>query len=147
MDQSNGTDPRCLFTYGTLQPGFENAFAALLRARAEWLGRGWFAGALYDLGAYPGAVYDETCSGRVHGSVYLLDGADDLLELLDAYEGVGIRFEQPNEYVRREIPVRRGAAVLTCWAYLYNRPVAGVKRIASGAYLPNGHRRFSGKEL
>ncbi len=80
--------PRHLFVYGTLMRASRSPYAQLLRARAQFVGEGWTPGRLYHLGRYPGAVFGDDCTNRVHGELFLLR-SDTLLVALDAYEGCG----------------------------------------------------------
>ncbi|GAB3323991.1 hypothetical protein GCM10027299_20780 [Larkinella ripae] len=84
---------------------------------------------MYDLGAYPGAVFDPTAQNRVHGEVYRLEesGAERLLQTLDAYEG--------GEYVRRVVPVQTAYGLLACWTYLFHQPTHALPLIASGRFF------------
>jgi gamma-glutamylcyclotransferase (GGCT)/AIG2-like uncharacterized protein YtfP len=82
------------------------------------------------LGEYPGAVFGG--SGVVHGTVYGVPAAMEttVLAAFDAYEGV------PDLYVRLAVPVvLADGRTLTCWAYQYNRDLAGRAPIASGRYV------------
>ena len=64
----------------------------------------------------------------------LREPAQLLLEL-DAYEGCGEGFAEPNQYIRRMLPVTLNGATEEAWTYLYNWPVAHLPRIASGRFL------------
>lgn len=101
-----------LFAYGTLQPGLAPQEVALLVEKLRFVGDGFASGKLYDLGRYPGAVFDRASSRRIYGVVFALpDDAETLLKL-DAYED--------DEYMRieREITLIAGGAQ-TCWVYDY----------------------------
>lgn len=64
-------------------------------------------GSLYDLGAYPGLLTNESNS-LVAGEVYEVD--DQLLNELDD-------FEATSNYLRKQIEVSLGANRTTCWTY------------------------------
>jgi len=128
---TNSTSECRLFVYGTLLARSAHPMAALLRQRSTPLAPGWFAGRLYDLGAYPGALYEPDSETKVFGEVLNLSPA--VLPLLDRYEGL---HEQPAEYVRRRVPVQTAAGPVACWAYLYCGPVSESRRILSGRYAP-----------
>jgi gamma-glutamylcyclotransferase (GGCT)/AIG2-like uncharacterized protein YtfP len=52
------------------------------------------------------------------------------------YEACGEGFAEPTEYIRRMLPVTLdGGAASEAWTYLYNWPVTGLPRIASGRFL------------
>jgi len=54
---------------------------------------------------------------------------------LDDYEGCGPGVASPR-YLRQVLPVTRDdGTVSEAWTYVYNRPVAKLKRIASGRFL------------
>jgi gamma-glutamylcyclotransferase (GGCT)/AIG2-like uncharacterized protein YtfP len=128
-----------LFVYGTLRPGFDNAFAQSLRQQARYVGEGRFSGLLYDLGNYPGAVYQAGSATAVVGSIYDLGhNQEALLRYLDVYEGVGDEFDPPTEYIRIIIPVTLDSDgqtnTVSCWAYVYNHSVVNKPIIRSGDY-------------
>ena len=77
-------------------------------------------GRVFDLGAYPGAIFLENSDKYVTGHVFKMHRPELVLSVLDEYEGVGERFTKPNEYVREERPVLIEQEVLKCWVYLYN---------------------------
>jgi gamma-glutamylcyclotransferase (GGCT)/AIG2-like uncharacterized protein YtfP len=80
--------PRHLFVYGTLTRGSRSPFAALLAARARFIGDAWIAGRFYRLSHYPGAVPDPASKSRIWGNVFLIRHPA-LLAALDQYEGCG----------------------------------------------------------
>ena len=123
-----------LFVYGTLRNGFENEYAQLLQKQAKVVGMGYFFGFLYDLGQYPGAVYDPAGTYRVFGDIILLQD-EKILDILDAYEGVDAWAPPPHEYKREIVEVFKDDQILPCWTYLYNFPVQSLKKISSGDYL------------
>lgn len=126
--------PVYLFVYGTLQPSFVNPFAQSLYQNNRYVGPGTLRGRLYDIGHYPGAVYDPNGSDRVHGSVFDVTQQTNLLGNLDEYEGVSNPPMLTDEYVRVLIPICFGADELRCWAYLYNWPLPDSQLIPSGRY-------------
>ena len=100
--------------------------AALGGAVARVVGRGTVAGALYDLGEYPGVVDAAGDAGRVPGVVLELDDAAALARL-DHYEGVGHGL-----YVRREVVVALdGGGACAAWLYVYARSIDGRRRLAA----------------
>jgi len=124
-----------LFVYGTLRPVFDNSFSLYLRQRSHYVGDGSFSGQLYDLGSYPGAIYQKNSPTSVFGTVYdISKNNETVLTYLDYYEGVGPEFESPTEYVRVIVPVMCNERLLNCWAYVYNYPSEGRPLIESGDY-------------
>jgi gamma-glutamylcyclotransferase (GGCT)/AIG2-like uncharacterized protein YtfP len=123
-----------LFVYGTLRNEFENEYAKFLKKHGKNLGNGYFFGQLFDVGHYPGAIYDALCTEKVFGDIILLQN-DKVLHMLDAYEGVDELNPQPQEYKREMIAIFSEGKAVFCWTYLYNHPVQSLKKINSGDYL------------
>ena len=126
--------PAYLFVYGTLQPGFTNAFAQFLHQNSQYVGPGTMRGRLYNIGQYPGAVHDPNSPVGVHGAIFNITDTPGLLTRLDAYEGVKNPPDATDEYVRVIVPVSFGVGEFRCWIYLYNRPVLDSQRIRIGHY-------------
>ena len=133
-----------LFVYGTLMRGFDHPMARLLSANADFVGEARCRGRLHLVKHYPGLVLSEDPADVVHGEVYRLRAADELLREFDMYEACGEGFAPPTEYLRRLLPVTlagdaAGAASpqtsIEVWTYLYNWPVDGLPRIESGRFL------------
>lgn len=134
-DKSRGME-NCdkLFVYGTLRNDFENEYAKFLQKHGKYLGNGYFFGQLFDVGHYPGAIYDTLCTEKVFGDVILLKNKN-VLHMLDDYEGVDESNPQLQEYKREKIVILSKGQVVSCWTYLYNHPVQSLKKISSGDYL------------
>jgi hypothetical protein len=126
-------------------------------AMAESLGSATFAGRLFDLGLYPGAVPDPTGNWQVTGELYRLRRPESVLEALDQYEGCAPHSPQPHEYRRVLQPVQlanlpEGRAMCPedrtrqAWVYILNAPLdflldtlrGGARQIESGDYLQGG---------
>lgn len=87
------------------------------------------------MGSYPGAVYQESSTTDVHGTVFdISNQKETTLTYLDYYEGVGDDFEQPTEFIRAIVPVQFNEQTTECWVYLYNLPTTGKPLIESGDY-------------
>lgn len=128
-------DSRYLIVYGTLQPFFTNPHAQFLREHGRYVGKAHFTGLLFDLGDYPGAIYQPNSLTCVSGALYDIGNDKQvILTYLDNYEGIGPEFDQPTEYIRRLIPIRCLSKIIDCWIYLYNYPTIGKPVIASGDY-------------
>lgn len=132
-----------LFVYGTLrQSAFHPGHPLLFPA--DFLSPARVRGRLYDLGAYPGAVFTDGAGCEIHGEVYRLRDPPAILARLDAYEGCTDADPAPHEYRRVQISVRLEAGeVLSAWAYEYHRAVDELPLISSGDWLlrrepPNG---------
>ncbi|MBD2752190.1 gamma-glutamylcyclotransferase family protein [Spirosoma validum] len=129
------TDSDYLIVYGTLRPAFTNSFARYLRQHSQYVGEGSFPGQLFDLGNYPGAIYQQDSLQLVWGTMYdIRQHKHTLLPYLDDYEGINEPIGQSHEYIRTIIPVSWSEGSFNCWIYLYNMPVAGKKIIGSGDY-------------
>ncbi len=128
-------NPDFLIVYGTLRPPFDNTFSQYLRQRGRYVNEGSFTGQAFDMGSYPGAIYQEASNSRVYGSVFDISNQKAaILTYLDYYEGVGDQFEQPTEYIRSVVPVQFNDVTADCWIYLYNLPTDDKPLIESGDY-------------
>lgn len=125
-----------LFVYGTLMRGFDHPMAALLSRSADFLGPARCRGRLYLVRHYPGLVRSDDPAEIVFGELYRLRVRDELLREFDMYEACGEGFAQPTEYLREmfEVTLDDGSAS-EAWTYVYNWPVEGLPRIASGKFL------------
>jgi gamma-glutamylcyclotransferase (GGCT)/AIG2-like uncharacterized protein YtfP len=95
-----------VIVYGTLRQGGVRAMPALFPG-AKFIGKTKVRGALYDLGAYPGLLLDESDS-LATGEVYEID--DEILQKLD-------EIEAPSHYWRKQVEVSVGDDRMTCWIY------------------------------
>jgi gamma-glutamylcyclotransferase (GGCT)/AIG2-like uncharacterized protein YtfP len=131
------TMPDLLFVYGTLRQGNANVMAAYLAAHAEFVAGGWFQGCMYQISDYPGVVASYQPDNRVYGEVYRLNDAQAALAVLDDYEECGIQHRQPAEYqrVKTHILAMDGRVLEPVWIYLYQWPLVGKARIASGDFM------------
>src|SRR4051812_38757634 len=124
-----------LFVYGTLMRGFDHPMARLLSRSAEFIGPARCRGRLYLVKHYPGLVLSGTASDVVCGELLRLHTPEASLITFDDYEGCGPSVASP-QYLRQMLPVMLDdGTVSEAWTYIYNRPVAKLKRIASGRFL------------
>ena len=122
-----------LFVYGTLlQPG--NSFANYLKENGSFVSPGKIRGLLYDIGEYPGAVITADTDSFIYGSIFRLTNPIQNLRVIDNYEGYGLGQEVPDLYIRNEVLIETDKHIVKAWIYLYNLPVKGLRRIASGNY-------------
>ena len=123
-----------IFVYGTLMAGFDRRRRAGIDTRMRFVGRGWIAAALYDLGLFPAAVPPP--DSRVAGELY--DVVDDPSVLVKLDEIEGYRPNEPDSslYVRALVTVTlEDGAEETAWVYFYNAPLGQGQLIESGDYL------------
>jgi gamma-glutamylcyclotransferase (GGCT)/AIG2-like uncharacterized protein YtfP len=125
-----------IFVYGTLMRRFDHPMSKLLSRSAEFLGEGRCPGRLYLIAHYPGMLHAAAAGDVVHGELYRMRDPGALLSELDEYESCGPNFDPPTLYLRERLPVTLSSgAVHDSWTYIYNRPVAESKRIASGRFI------------
>jgi gamma-glutamylcyclotransferase (GGCT)/AIG2-like uncharacterized protein YtfP len=124
-----------LFVYGTLMRGFDRPMAKLLSCSAEFVGEARCQGRLYLVKHYPGLVLSDDAGDVVFGELFRLHAPEASLATFDDYEGCGPGVAWP-QYLRQVLPVRLDdRTVSEAWTYVYNRPVAKLKRIATGRFL------------
>jgi gamma-glutamylcyclotransferase (GGCT)/AIG2-like uncharacterized protein YtfP len=124
-----------LFVYGTLMRGFDHPMAQLLSRSAEFVGEARCQGRLYLVKHYPGLVLSDDPNEVVFGELFRLRRPVELLREFDMYEACGEGFPAPTEYVRQLLPVTLDDGPAQAWTYLYNWPVIGLPRIASGRFM------------
>ncbi len=124
-----------LFVYGTLLRGFDHPMAQLLSRSAEFLGESHCQGRLYLIKHYPGLVLSGDPADVVFGELYRLRAPRELLREFDIYEACGEGFAPPTEYIRQMLRVTLNDKTVEAWTYLYNWPVTGLPRIASGRFM------------
>jgi len=125
-----------LFVYGTLMRGFDHPMARLLSSNADFLGDARCRGRLYLIKHYPGLVLSEDPADIVFGEIYRLCARDELLGEFDMYEACGPGFPEPTEYLRQMLNVTLADGTASeAWTYVYNWPVTGLPRIASGRFM------------
>jgi gamma-glutamylcyclotransferase (GGCT)/AIG2-like uncharacterized protein YtfP len=124
-----------LFSYGTLLPGHAPAEIAGAVAQLRPIGRGTVRGVLYDLGDYPGAVFDSASDKRVLGTVFRIPNDTTFLDKLDEYEGFDPSASRTSLFIRKRHPVRLSTGrTLHCWVYEYNGKRRGLSVLANGVY-------------
>lgn len=116
-----------LATYGTLMQAFGGLGRLGVADRVSVVRACRFAGLLYDLGRFPGAVPGD---GTVHGELLRLHDPR-VWTVLDAYEGYEAEREEDALFVRRRV-VLQVPSHRTAWVYWFNGDLAGCPRISSG---------------
>ena len=128
-----------IVVYGLLKSMYDNDAAKMVRSHCEAIGEGTLPGYLYDLGNYPGVIFDEESSSTVYGEVFkIIKDKEKLIQFLDDFEGVGSQFKSPNEYRKEVIPVQTEMGEIQAWCYIYNLDPKGFKLIESGRYENKG---------
>jgi gamma-glutamylcyclotransferase (GGCT)/AIG2-like uncharacterized protein YtfP len=123
-----------LFAYGTLADDTPQEIAATMR-RLKFVGEGFVSGRLYDIGAYPGAVLDDTHGDKVFGKIFELPADGSLLERLDEYEGFDSQRPTTSLFLRKRTAInRRNRPPLAGWVYEYNGDVKSASIIKTGRY-------------
>jgi gamma-glutamylcyclotransferase (GGCT)/AIG2-like uncharacterized protein YtfP len=126
-----------LFVYGTLMRDFDHPMARMLSRNADFLGAARCRGRLYLVKHYPSLVLSDHEADAVYGEVYRLHQPEALIAEFDMYEACGEGFPEPTQYVRQmlQVALEPGGETVEVWTYIYNWPVAGLKRIESGRFM------------
>ena len=95
-----------VFVYGTLRRGGARAMSTLF-PNSRFIADARVSGSLFDLGAYPGLILNDSNS-LVVGEVYEVD--DEILNKLD-------EIEASSYYSRKQIEISLGTHLITCWIY------------------------------
>jgi len=111
-----------LFVYGTLRNHETNEMAVYLKSNAQFIGNGSVKGTLIDLGDYPGFTNQDNNIGIVTGDIFKIENSD-IFSVLDEYEQSWPLYGTDAEYKRVEMNIQFMGKFLTCWIYVYNRPM------------------------
>lgn len=111
--------PEPLFIYGTLHPDRAPAEIAAAARRLVPYADGTIYARMYNFGAYPGVVLDETAP-PVQGHVFTVPDAETLAAL-DAYEDYRPADPDSSLFLREKAVVTLDdGSHLSCWVYTYN---------------------------
>lgn len=114
-----------VFVYGTLRRGSTHAMSIRF-PKSRFVAEAKVSGSLFDLGAYPGFLLDDSNS-LVVGEVYEVD--DETLKELDD-------FESSSHYWRKQVKIALETQTKKCWIYAPNpEAVSGRTPIASGDWI------------
>lgn len=114
-----------VFVYGTLRRGGARAMSIRF-PNSKFLADARVSGSLYDLGAFPGLLLNESNS-LVIGEVYEVD--DEILNKLDD-------FEASSNYLRKQVEISLGAHRRMCWIYEPNPEFYSPRKfITSGDWI------------
>ena len=103
--------PDLVFFYGSLMRAFARTRSLRVERDLAFVGAGWVAGALYEVGIYPALVPDH--SARVVGEVHQMSHPGRVLQVLDEYEGCRLESPETSLYLRRVPPVTLASGVAT----------------------------------
>jgi gamma-glutamylcyclotransferase (GGCT)/AIG2-like uncharacterized protein YtfP len=124
-----------LFLYGTLLPGQSPEEVATTVSELRRIGPARIRGRLYDLGDYPGAIFDPTSATWVHGQIFEVPDKS-VLQAIDRYEEFDDSNLRTSLFVRTRVPARlRDGEDVESWAYLYNRDPGDAPLVTGGSYL------------
>ena len=114
-----------VFVYGTLRRGGAGAMSIRF-PKSTFIADAKVSGSLYDLGAYPGLLLNDSNS-LVTGEVYEVD--DELLNKLDD-------FEASSHYWRKQVEISLGSHRKICWVYEPNPEFYSLRTlITSGDWI------------
>lgn len=116
-----------LVTYGTLMRDFGGLDRLGIADRVSFVETCRFAGLLYDLGRFPGAVPGH---GTVHGELLRLRDPQ-VWARLDRYEGYDADREDDSLFVRRRIDLI-SPPDWTAWVYWFSGDPTGRPQVESG---------------
>tara|TARA_B100000953_G_C17884490_1_gene379113 strand:+ start:166 stop:561 length:396 start_codon:yes stop_codon:yes gene_type:complete len=122
-----------VFVYGTLINDFKNSIAEFLRNNSTFIGKGITNGEIYDLGSFPGAVFDENSFNTIYGEVYkITSNIEAVISALDTYEGIN----DPtfDYYEKKEAFIQVHTTQIKASVYHLKKCPNGFKRIESGDY-------------
>lgn len=130
--------PVLLFVYGTLRRGTGHLMSERLASQATYVGDASVAGTLYDTGPFPACLPPERPDDRVQGDLWAIpaDQAEELLLMLDRYEGFAPDARYGSLFLRQRVPVRFGdGSEQEAWMYRYNQLPQTGQRVESGDWL------------
>jgi gamma-glutamylcyclotransferase (GGCT)/AIG2-like uncharacterized protein YtfP len=106
MKEAGQLNKQLVFVYGTLRSGDAGAMSIRF-PNSKFIADAKVSGSLYDLGAYPGVLVNESNS-LVVGEVYEVD--DETLRKLD-------EFEASSNYRRKQVEISVGTLLRSGWVY------------------------------
>lgn len=137
-----------LFVYGTLLSDVPSAMSQYLNREGRLVSQVRLPGWLFDLGQYPGFVYDPNAPHSALGEIYKLSRPEQSLAILDTYEGINPDPYAVNEYARLKVaaPPEAGEEVTELFVYSYLGKTEGLRLIPDGdyrRYYPKSARHLS----
>ena len=123
-----------IFVYGTLRSDARHKAHGYIERYFSLVGKAAVRGKLYDAVEYPAGVPTNDESSIV-GELYVIKNIEEFekaMHVLDEYEG---SYDGPSLFRRELIEVLVNEEKVKAWIYWYNRPVTGMRWIASGDFL------------
>lgn len=123
-----------LFIYGTFLPEVVAPEIRPIMNSLDTLGVGYMRGKLYDLGNYPGAIFEPE-GNWIIGRVYRLPEFS-LVKFFDSQEDYNSHDLAESLFIRQIVPVQmQEGKAIECWTYIYNQTTSHFPSIESGDYL------------
>ena len=126
-----------LFVYGTLMRGFDHPMAQLLSRSADFIGEARCRGRLYLIKHYPGLVLSDDPADIVFGELYRLRQPRSVAARVRHVRGLRRGLCRADRICQADAAGDAGGRQPSseAWTYIYNWPVTGLPRIASGRFL------------
>ena len=124
-----------LFVYGLLKSEFENKASQLIQKHCRFIGDACMPGYIFDVGDFPGAVFDPRSPYKVYGELYeVLQDQEKLISELDHFEEIGPDFPEPQLYRKEIIQIPVNQKTMACLVYIYNLEWKHLPLITKGIY-------------
>ena len=122
LNQEVPISAKYLFVYGSLRRQLNHPERRVLDLHSTFVGVGELPGRLFNVGDYPGAIYQRDSADFVVGELYQLKKPELVLPSLDDYEECCPPHERPWEFIRTicTVRMRRLRLSVRAWCYLYN---------------------------
>jgi gamma-glutamylcyclotransferase (GGCT)/AIG2-like uncharacterized protein YtfP len=115
------SSPKYLFVYGTLRRKHAPPEITDVVNSLELVSEASVPGNIFDLGEYPGAVFEPNSQSIVHGEVFKLPNNPKILRKLDNYEEFKPENPEKSLFIREVATALTGdGQYLNCWVYRIN---------------------------
>lgn len=124
-----------LFAYGFLKRVYHgNTQTKTPPMDVEFVCPGLYQGRIYRIMHYPGVIFDENEGYVVHGEVFKMKNAEQLLPVLDRYEHALPLIKDNPEYQRVLRTIKTPNGPIECWVYEYLKSLKEENRIPGGVF-------------
>jgi gamma-glutamylcyclotransferase (GGCT)/AIG2-like uncharacterized protein YtfP len=123
-----------LFVYGTLISGASHDLAKQFHDQVSLIGKARWAGRLFNVNNYPGAIPSTDGKFWVTGELWHLKDPHKILSFLDDYEECSASHPIPHEYKRSIEIIVVGEQTISAWMYVYQLPTTSLLEISSGVF-------------